>query len=143
MEYTLKLYRNVSENRDVIKTLENETVITGSNRGAIDKLAPEIFVVDVAPNTFNYCYIVELQRYYYIEGFQIDHKGVALLHMKVDVLMTYADDIKASSGLITKQRDYNPYYGDYNVEERTQATRIDFNDVFDYEGEFVLVALRG
>lgn len=142
MQYTLKLYRNTSENRDLIKTLEHESVIIGETRQALDILAPEIFVSGIAPNEFNYCYIVELKRYYYIEGYQTD-KGLSLLKLRVDVLMSYADDIKASSGLITKQRDYNPYYGEYETEGRTDLETKKFKDPFNHDGEFVIVAMRG
>lgn len=142
MQYTLKLYRNTSENRDLIKTLERETVIIGETRKALDILAPEIFVSGIAPNEFNYCYILELKRYYYIEGYQTD-KGLSLLKLRVDVLMSYADDIKASSGLITKQQEYNPYYGEYDIEARKGLQRIDFQDKFSKDGIFVLIALRG
>lgn len=142
MQYTLKLYRNTSENRDLIKTLENECVLVGETRQALDILAPEIFVSGISPNAYNYCYIVELKRYYYIEGYQTD-KGLSLLKMRVDVLMSFSDDIKASSGLITKQRDYNPYYGEYDVQDKPEVTRLTFEDRFNHTGEFVLVALKG
>ena len=142
MQYTLKLYRNTSENRDLIKNLENEHILIGETRKALDILTPEMLVSGIEPNEYNYCFIVELQRYYYIEGYQTD-KGLSLLKMRVDVLMSYADDIKASSGLITKQRDYNPYYGEYDVQDKPELTRLEFQDKFNHNGEFVLVALRG
>ena len=94
-------------------------------------------------NKYNYCYIVELKRYYYIEKIVAAPNGIMQLTMKVDVLMSYINDIKASKGLITKQRNYNPYYGDNDTDSRVDIEKLELTNVFNKEGEFVLVALRG
>ncbi len=143
MDYTLRLYKNTSENSDVQKHLTDMFEIKGTTRVAIDILKPVIDVAGLNANEYNYCYIIELKRYYYIENTVIATNGICRLTMRVDVLMSYIDDIRASSGLITKQREYNPYFGEYDVESKTIKQRYDFRDVFDKTGEFVLVALRG
>lgn len=143
MKYTLRLYKNTSENSDVEKHLTDMREIEGINRVAIDTLRPVIDINGLNVNEYNYCYIVELKRYYYIENVIIDPNGISRLTMRVDVLMSYVEDIKASYGLITKQHDYNPYFGDYDVESRTVKQRYDFKSAFDENGEFILVALRG
>ena len=67
-QYKLKLYKNSSENNDVQKVLSNERVIQGYSRTAVDILSPVIELAGVEVNTFNYCYVEELKRYYYIEN---------------------------------------------------------------------------
>lgn len=133
----------MSENRDVQKTLINMVELKGTTRAAIDVLNPIIEVSGLNANEYNYCYIKELNRYYYIENKVIATNGICRMTMRVDVLMSFIDDIKASSGLITRQRDYNPYYGKYETEPRTDVTKYEFNDVFDKIGVYVLTALRG
>lgn len=143
-QYTLKLYKNTSENNDIEKNLINETDFTGYSRSVVDVLNPVIELAGVQANTFNYCYIQELQRYYYIENMALKPNGVNTLTMRVDVLMTYKTDILASKGVITKNRNYNPYAGEYDAESRYTLEKHTFENVFDYTtGDFVMVAMRG
>lgn len=145
--YTMKFYKNLSENNDIDKNLTGETVVLGEPRGAVNILNPEIIAngkeYGITYNTFNYCYIVELERYYYIDSFEFYPNGVVQMRMSVDVLMTYRDDIRASSGLILKQRVYNPYYGEFDTEGRSELDTKEFTDPFDHQGQFVIVAMRG
>lgn len=143
MKCTIDLYINMSETIDLEKTLTNKYTIEGLTRETVDLLTPTIDIKGIEANKYNYCYVKEMSRYYYIVNTTVFPNGICRLEMKVDVLMSYVDDIKASSGLITRQRDYNPYYGKYDVEARTTLQTIPFNDVFNKTGVYVLTALRG
>ena len=143
-KYTLKLYKNSSENNDVSKTLSDEHKVTGYSRVVVDMLNPVIELAGIEVNSYNYCYVQELNRYYYIENINISPNGVYRLSMRIDVLMTYRDDIMASHGLITKNREYNPYTGDVDVESRYTLEKHEFENGFDFtNGDFVLVTMRG
>lgn len=143
-KYTLKLYKNSSENNDVSKTLTDEHRVTGYSRVVVDMLNPVIELAGIEVNSYNYCYVQELNRYYYIENINISPNGVYRLSMRIDVLMTYRDDIMASHGLITKNREYNPYTGDVDVESRYTLEKHEFENGFDFtNGDFVLVTMRG
>ena len=143
-KYTLKLYKNSSENNDVSKTLTDEHKVTGYSRAVVDMLNPVIELAGIEGNSYNYCYVQELNRYYYIENINISPNGVYRLSMRIDVLMTYRDDIMASHGLITKNREYNPYTGDVDVESRYTLEKHEFENGFDFtNGDFVLVTMRG
>lgn len=143
-KYTLKLFKNSSENNDVSKTLTDEHKVTGYSRVVVDMLNPVIELAGIEVNSYNYCYVQELNRYYYIENINISPNGVYRLSMRIDVLMTYRDDIMASHGLITKNREYNPYTGDVDVESRYTLEKHEFENGFDFtNGDFVLVTIRG
>ena len=143
-KYTLKLFKNSSENNDVSKTLTDEHKVTGYSRVVVDMLNPVIELAGIEVNSYNYCYVQELNRYYYIENINISPNGVYRLSMRIDVLMTYRDDIMASHGLITKNREYNPYTGDVDVESRYRLEKHEFENGFDFtNGDFVLVTMRG
>ena len=143
-KYTLKLFKNSSENNDVSKTLTDEHKVTGYSRVVVDMLNPVIELAGIEVNSYNYCYVQELNRYYYIENITISPNGVYRLSMRIDVLMTYRDDIMASHGLITKNREYNPYTGDVDVESRYTLEKHEFENGFDFtNGDFVLVTMRG
>ena len=138
-KYTLKLFKNSSENNDVSKTLTDEHKVTGYSRVVVDMLNPVIELAGIEVNSYNYCYVQELNRYYYIENINISPNGVYRLSMRIDVLMTYRDDIMASHGLITKNREYNPYTGDVDVESRYTLEKHEFENGFDFtNGDFAL-----
>lgn len=142
--YTLKLYKNSSENNDVLKNLSDEKIIKGSSRSVVDMLSPVIDLAGVDVNSYNYCYVEELQRYYYIENMILSPNGITRLTMRVDVLMSYREDILESQGMITKNRDFNPYTCDYDVESRYTLEKHEFENGFNFnDGDFVMVTMRG
>lgn len=142
-KFTLDLYKNKSDNNVLHKVLTCKYTIKGVSRADFDILTPSIIVTSAKANDYNYCYIQELHRYYYITHCVVNTDKTITLSFKVDVLMTYADDILASRGLITKQADYNPYYGDFDVEAQTEQRKIEFENAFTEEGQYILVAIRG
>jgi len=142
--YTLKLYKNSSENNDVLKNITDENIVQGYSRVVVDMLNPVIELAGIEVNRYNYCYVQELNRYYYIENINISPNGVYRLSMRCDVLMTYRDDILASHGLIMKNKEYNPYTGDVDVESRYTLEKHEFEHGFDFtNGDFVFVTMRG
>lgn len=141
--YTLELYKNQSENNDLQKVITDKKQLDAYSRESVDILNPVVDLQGYTVNDYNYCYIQELRRYYYIEKIVSAPNGTTQLSMKVDVLMSFIDDIKASHGLITKQVVFNPYYGENDVDARQTVDKLEFTDQFDHTGEFVVVALRG
>lgn len=138
----LQLFNNISDTNVVDKIISNKTVVNGDFRGAVDILKPTIGIIGNYYN-FNYCYIPVLYRYYYIENITMERKNLTVIKCRVDVLKTYADDIKASMAVISKQRNYNPYFGSYEIESRTEQTKYVFNNPFNANGEYVMIAMRG
>ena len=108
--------------------------------------APNLLILNgtgaIANN--NYAYIADYQRYYFVDSVTIGRNGMYIVQLSIDVLMTYRDDIMASHGLITKNREYNPYTGDVDVESRYTLEKHEFENGFDFtNGDFVLVTMRG
>ena len=142
-KYTIELYKNNSENNDVQKYLTDKKTMQGISRNELDILSPRITLTGIQVNEYNYCYVKELKRYYYIENITFSPNGSVEMYLKVDVLMSFITDIKASSGLITKQKNYNPYYVDDETECRTDITKHEFENKLNYDTDkFVLVTLR-
>lgn len=141
--FDIVFYKNQSENKDVVKILTDEYRISGKARSDIDIMSPVIGVKGNDIINYNYCYIEELKRYYYITNYKSLAKDIIELYLKIDVLMTYKEDIKASSGLIRKQRDYNPYYGDIEAENRKTIDKYNLENPFNTDGNFILVSMKG
>ena len=55
----------------------------------------------------NYCYIAELQRYYFISDIQVVNNDLIQLYLKEDVLYTYANQIKEHTAYISRNEFTN------------------------------------
>lgn len=107
MSMTIKLYHNDSDKRTVNKTLTNEGSLAGAT--IIDDttiLNPRLKVRDngIIMVQYNYCYIADFKRYYYITNITVSN-GYIIIDCKVDVLMSYANEIKACTGVIARQEN--------------------------------------
>lgn len=94
---TLDLYTVTDEPRKLDKTLPAASHIQrdGTPRGAVDILRPEILVSGDLLES-NYCKISEFEnRYYFVEERTAVREGLTLLTLRVDVLMSWRDEIKA------------------------------------------------
>lgn len=136
-------YSTKSENNRLEKVLENETLLSGTMKNAIDLINP---VLQVCTNLmqFNYCYIPSLSRYYFIEKVEITRTHLYTLYLKIDVLQTYKEQIKNLKVVLSASKS-NPYYKNYidGVDVRTEYTTHQFENNFEENGEVILVALYG
>lgn len=107
MSMTITLYHNDSDKRTVNKTLTNAGALSGAV--IIDDtsiLSPRLKVRDngIIAVQYNYCYIADFKRYYYITDITVSN-GYIYLDCKVDVLMSYANEIKACTGVLARQEN--------------------------------------
>lgn len=103
MAFNITFYKTSSENNRVVKSLSNATTLSGELRAQTSVLNPSIFVETANPSTFNYAYIPEFGRYYYITDItSIINRGW-IISMRCDVLMTYASQIKALTPIIERE----------------------------------------
>ena len=71
---------------------------------------------------YNYAYIPQCHRYYYINDIIALSGGRVKLLLSVDVLKSYASDILASTQLVTRQKNQGKMYlanADWTVDGRT------------------------
>lgn len=83
----------------------------------------------------NYCYIPFFSRYYYITDISY-HNGISYLYLRVDVLMSYKDDIKNLECYITRQENtYNKNIPDnYMIGQiKKQEEQRVLPTIFEYE----------
>lgn len=73
---------------------------------------------------FNYARIADFGRYYFINDIIESTAGQLEVSMHVDVLRTYAQDIKGLTALILRQENvYSPYFVDSEALVRTNRFR--------------------
>ena len=101
----LRLYKNISEQNKINKTLKNELVLTGTLRETTSVIKPSITIELSNPTTYNYVYIPQFKRYYYINNIISQRHNIWTLELNVDVLMSYKNDILDLSCVIDKQEN--------------------------------------
>lgn len=76
---------------------------------------------DINVASVNYAYISDTERFYYITDFVFTKGGILEVHLKVDVLNTYASAIKSIYTLIERQENVsNKYIHDEQLLTRTE-----------------------
>ena len=147
MAFTISLFKTASENNRVVKTLTDEKQLSGVLRYQTSVLNPRIRI-ESAENIagYNYCYIPEFGRYYYIVDIMSVRTNVWEASMRCDVLMSYSNQIKAITGVVVRQES-NPNKLLVDRLERLQSNKeIDilyYPDAFNKNLQFVLVTAGG
>lgn len=109
------LYQNKSDKRALTKTLENaltvENVLLLDGNDSI--LSPKLILSGVNVANYNYVYIPDFGRYYFITSIDVVDTRRYRISCDVDVLMSFADDIKNLSVISTHaQSNFNRYLPD-------------------------------
>lgn len=110
---TIKLYKTPSEVNKVTKVLNDELSLTGELRESSSVITPIIKIEDDDLTDYNYAYIPEFGRYYFITNITSVRNDLWEVAMRVDVLMTYATEIKENTAVIARNSNlWNLYYQD-------------------------------
>lgn len=104
MAFTISLYKTASENNRVVKALTSGKEMSGELRNQTSVLNPSIRI-ESADNisTYNYAYIPEFGRYYYISDITSVRTNCWIISLRCDVLMSYSSQIKALRPIIERE----------------------------------------
>lgn len=98
--------------KDVDVTEGHYEVIEGKLVVDWSILTPKIIIKGDVSN-YNYCYIPNLNRFYFIDDIMLRANGMQELTLSIDSLETYRDQIKECSGVVERQQTKtNKYFGD-------------------------------
>ncbi len=97
----LKLYTNISEKNCIGKTLINETDFQGVLREQSSIINPVIRVQSTELPNFNYAYLPDFKRYYFIVGIRNMTTNIWEISLSVDVLESFKESIKANTAIIS------------------------------------------
>ena len=144
----IKLYKTSSPRKKLVKDLTDGITLTGTLRGQSSIMSPSLQIQDIAVIGYNYCYIPDFGRYYYINGINALRTNLYEVSLGIDVLMTYADAIKGNAAIIDKvqpQKGAMPYINDgsYVSTNKMYQTIINFSGGFNDNGEFILITAGG
>lgn len=140
----IKLYYNSSDNRCISKKLQNEKIITGTLREETSIINPIIIVNNESPIRYNYVYIPEFRRYYYINNVESVRNNIWKLYLQVDPLMSFKGDILALKVVVEKQsllENGDEYIDDGSLvsENLMFKTIYNFSNGFNNTSEYILI----
>lgn len=148
MAFTISLFKTNSENNRVVKTLTNEKQLSGELRNQTSVLNPSIRI-ESADNisTYNYAYISEFGRYYYITDIVSVRKNCWVVSLRCDVLMSYKDEIQSLNVILdnTQETGLSNYLSSpswVNLVKTKTDIKV-FPSGLSEQGEFILITAGG
>ena len=142
---TISFYKTLSKPNEINKVLQNSFTITGNFKTDTDIIKPIIKVLNTTDfNIFdyNYCYISELKRYYFIEDITILADKLFFISLSLDVLYTYKNAILSSVGNISRYSQNVQSSKKDTIEDYIQNEILLINP-FSETGTMVMTALNG
>lgn len=148
----ISLFTCTAENHRVNKAdyINNRFSMDGTLRNESSVIDPVILVEKTNPAKFhyNYMYIDEFKRWYYINDIISIRENVWEIHAHVDVLYTWYGDIGNMECIIDKTEDMNEtnfYYddGSFIMDCRNSIEIKEFPSGFNENGEYILICAGG
>lgn len=142
---TVQFYNNKSDDKRINKSIEAVgDAITGKFLTAKNTISFSIAFNSNIPINANYAFISELNRFYFVRDIQVTVNNITTVFFYVDVLMSYKDEILASTGRTSNGKTFNPYKPNaVPIDSRTVEKIIPFNNPFSETKNNILITVRG
>lgn len=142
------LYKTSTPVNYLIKSLYSKKEITGFLKEGCSVMYPEIKLQFSELPLYNYCYIGEFKRYYFITEIVSLTHNIFSVKMKCDVLMSYKTQILNHSCIISKTQSTklsNVYFddGDFITENRKTVSIKKFPNSLNEDGTHILIVAGG
>lgn len=139
----IEFYKNSSEKNKIGKSISNKLTLSGNLRDECSITSPSILVESTSLVNYNYCYIPEFKRYYFISDIVSVRNNLWRVSLKCDVLESFKSDILKLSCIVDKQQ--NQSYNN-NIDDGSYINRADsfveianYQNGFNSSGEFILI----
>lgn len=148
MAFTISLFKTASENNRVVKVLTDEKQLSGELRNQTSVLNPTIRIESAdSISGYNYCYISEFGRYYYITDIVSVRTNCWVISLRCDVLMSYKDEIQSMNVILnnTQETGLSNYMSSPNWVSlvKTKTDIKAFPSGLSEQGEFILITAGG
>ena len=143
----LTLYATKSAPNAIDKDFDPETpamTVKGTLRERTSLVDPVLWVKADARG-YNYARIEEFGRWYFIDAVQSVSNGLWEIRLHVDVLKTYAEQIRTLQATRTRGATVDPLSdaANYPISAKSSARWFDFPYTFSESNKMVLVAVIG
>lgn len=110
-------YTSSAEPNSFPKVLGEAIRYQGELRDECDILNPVLTIEGLNPDTtFNYCYIPDFKRYYFITESSVVRTGLIQFNLHVDVLQSWSKEILELEAIISRNEyDFNNHLEDTRV----------------------------
>lgn len=142
----IKLYKVYDEENKLNKTLNSELVLTGSLKTKVSVFNPIIMLKSVNFNflEYNYCFIEDFNRYYFIEDIEINALTLFEMRLREDVLMSFNSDIKNMTVQINESSNPNSNFIDCKMSDKKELIQsIDLENPFSQTGFLYMSTIKG
>lgn len=106
---TITLYKNFSDKRNLNKNLTEVKTLSATAKGDINIISPTLIIQHFSTD-FNYCYIAELNRFYYVNSLTLLTGQRLQINLSVDVLMSYKEEIKNLTVNVLRYENIEPTF---------------------------------
>lgn len=143
------LYVNSSEKQAINKTISSSETLTGALRDESSVINPSFLIQHLNPTGYNYCYISEFVRYYFITDIVSVRTNLWRINCTVDVLMSFKTQIlnlnvtvsDVSSGESPDETYMNGEQWQTTVKTKTDI--LSFSNGLLDSGEYILITSGG
>lgn len=144
----VQLGYTTSENSVIDKDFHVIETVNAILKEGTSIINPTLYINTPPTFTLNYIYIADTGRYYYIDNITALTGGRVSIVAHVDVLKTYASDIRNMKAVLNKQQNDNHsnlYYEDGStvVESRSYNTAFNFPNSFNNSPNYILICAGG
>lgn len=144
----LRLYYTSDENNKINKSLSNGIILTGTMRDSSSIINPVILVEGSSFSEYNYAYIPQFDRYYFIKGITNYRNNLWILEFECDVLMSFKSSILNMNCILieTEDKGADRYLADSRVwvaKVKDKTDIINFPNGLLTNGEYILITAGG
>lgn len=145
----ITLYNTASESNAVNKVLSNGLTLTGTFRDTPSVINPILLINATNPALFNYAYIPDYGRYYFIDNIKSIRTDIWELTLRCDVLMSHKAGILASTAVIDESESVLTGVNRYIANEAWATLVKDKTDIITFPnglldtGEYILITAGG
>lgn len=145
----IELYTTASPRKTLNKSLSNKKELTGTLRAQSSVMSPVFTIEDNGSVVgYNYAYIPDFRRYYYIKEITAVRTNLFELALEVDVLKTYNYQIRGNRAIIDRTQagaTANVYIENSTVVNTTQeeTATYNFSGGFNDTPEYILITAGG
>ena len=141
------LYTTADEKNKLNKTLSNGLEIEGTLREETSVIKPSVIIEGENLSGYNYLYIPDFGRYYFIKDISSVRKGLWRISAFVDVLMSFKIGIETCPIILANSEStaYETYMmgQEWNSLVKTKTDIISFSSGLNSTGEFILITSGG
>ena len=137
-------YNNMSDNRTIRKKLLSDFTVSGTLRDTCSIMYPVITIESSSVFRYNYAYIPDFRRYYFIKNITSFRTNLWTVEFEVDPLMSFKGDILAMQVVVDKQSSQSigdEYIDDGSLvtDNNTCTSIYNFSNGFNDNGEYILI----